>query len=174
MSGLHHPRRWRWSRRLAVLLVVCLVLVLGFTYVRPVSGAGGRSGISLDRGALGLFRSSDPLVAGHPWWQMGTSRVVTAPRSPWYPTTSTATISVVSVPPVTMRLYALYIPLWNLIVIAAAAAGFAHIRLRRLRRPDRCPRCGYDVSGITGRCPECGHGIEAGAVSGVASAPVAR
>jgi hypothetical protein len=35
------------------------------------------------------------------------------------------------------------------------AAGLL-LRIRHRHAPGHCPRCGYDLAGITARCPECG------------------
>jgi hypothetical protein len=55
---------------------------------------------------------------------------------------------------------------WNTLIFAAAwfflgwSTLFAARRLRRLHRTrhNRCPACGYSLTGVTtNRCPECGH-----------------
>lgn len=47
-------------------------------------------------------------------------------------------------------------PLWLLIVPLGAGAFFAALRSRA--EAGRCPRCGYDLAGLSGAlpCPECG------------------
>jgi hypothetical protein len=37
-----------------------------------------------------------------------------------------------------------------------------HFRRFRYRRANRCPRCGYDLTGnVSGQCPECGAAVRA-------------
>lgn len=48
------------------------------------------------------------------------------------------------------------LPLWVPILLFAALAIRASLRIRRSRRTGACARCGYDLTGnVSGRCPEC-------------------
>lgn len=51
-----------------------------------------------------------------------------------------------------------YIPLWTLTLGAAMLFGTACLSPSRARpKPGLCPRCAYDLTGISGPCPECGN-----------------
>ena len=51
------------------------------------------------------------------------------------------------------------VPLWLLVLPAAAIAAIAHRRIRAAATIGHCKACNYDRSGIpsTAPCPECGH-----------------
>jgi hypothetical protein len=51
----------------------------------------------------------------------------------------------------------LVIPFWTLFLSVALPTAYAWHRCRR-RAPGHCPKCGYDMSGLSGEtiCPECG------------------
>lgn len=49
------------------------------------------------------------------------------------------------------------VPLWMPFVALGAGGGGLVYAARRMRRREGCPRCGYDVRGLSsGVCPECG------------------
>jgi hypothetical protein len=52
------------------------------------------------------------------------------------------------------------VPHWLFVVMPTAVLAVMPIaramRRRRRRQLGLCPRCGYDLRGVTGRCPECG------------------
>jgi hypothetical protein len=50
----------------------------------------------------------------------------------------------------------LSLPWWLLLLILAAALGFAWSRGRRAHIPGTCKQCGYDLRATPERCPECG------------------
>jgi hypothetical protein len=61
------------------------------------------------------------------------------------------------------------VPYWFLIMLTVVPPGW-HVwnrgRRRRLLRHGLCPRCGYDLRGLSGgRCPECGGEIPAPSVA---------
>jgi hypothetical protein len=72
---------------------------------------------------------------------------------------------VIRTQPLTYGWLAVGVPFWALCVPLAGSALWGTVRLRRLRdlrRPGLCGRCGYDLRETTDRCPECGTPTTAG------------
>ncbi|QQS09160.1 MAG: hypothetical protein IPK69_00575 [Phycisphaerales bacterium] len=87
--------------------------------------------------------------------------------SPWRPTYPHIGNVYGGTPPISFRLHAIAIPLWNL---ALPPLALAYIALRRSRRykhmtfRGQCPNCGYPGTGLPNSgskvtCPECGQSI---------------
>ena len=57
-------------------------------------------------------------------------------------------------------------PLWLPTSLSAAATVGLCRRLRRIRIPGHCPRCGYDLRATPDRCPECGTAAVGGTMRG--------
>lgn len=69
-------------------------------------------------------------------------------------------IASVARPPAPDLIHIRAAPLWPFAVLFAVLplrAGYRFaVRWHALRRPDACPRCGYDTRATPDRCPECG------------------
>lgn len=45
------------------------------------------------------------------------------------------------------------------VVMVVFAGWVSRVVVWRGRAEGECPKCGYDVRGVTGKCPECGAGL---------------
>ena len=45
------------------------------------------------------------------------------------------------------------------LVMIFFAGAVSRLVMWRMRPEGECPKCGYDVRGVTGKCPECGAGL---------------
>lgn len=63
----------------------------------------------------------------------------------------------------TQRMTTIYVPLWWLPIIPAAAGWRARVIARRLATHCKCPHCDYDRAGLSpaAACPECGRALTA-------------
>ena len=76
----------------------------------------------------------------------------------WHPELPLARGTVVGPAGVTLSLSSAFVPLWWLPILPAGIWYFVARRARRLATLRLCPRCRYDLSGLSSdtTCPECG------------------
>lgn len=161
MANNTRPSRWtnrfiRWCGA-----VICLALIaLYAANLRWQAGAylghTDRWLVILTDGCISIAKRDPgaPLMKYEPHWWV--NRVYARPHWQWWFFYSRASRSGGQ-----QTTYA-GVPLWFVLLLAAAPTSAAWIRDRRHSawlRTGACPVCGYDLSGLapTASCPECGH-----------------
>ncbi len=156
-----------WTAGAVLALSVGGLLACAFRGYWPLTPARSPLDVSLESGCLWISNvrqavapdgTAGTVVIGmddpHWWWPGETGFVETS----WlnedeYPSA-----------PGGRLVWGAVLPLW----VPAAASGAllvgfwrARVRQRRRAMVGRCPRCAYDLTGITGPCPECGKALRA-------------
>lgn len=135
------------------LTVAALVLLVGSMWFNLTHWRSGAI-VRIDAGVLRLTTTlvDDPLSRLSPErvppeWQW--SRRDGPLRVRWLPHTSIWAAGATS-----WRVFIL--PLWIPALMLGSLTGWSFWRWRR-PQPGECPRCRYDLGGLSGPCPECGH-----------------
>jgi len=158
-----HAHHWRLASRLLAALAVVLLMLWPVTVWRPASLARGGGAVGAGAGWNVLAWSNAPIAITSwesnslPLWSfVGTgASMLDAPPDSWRPCLSTASLSNGAA---VLALHTLWIPAWWPPVIVGMLAGVAWWRASKAPGPGHCPRCGYDLTGLTpgAPCPECG------------------
>lgn len=162
MSRRHTLRAGMWAC-LVCSLILGALLTLSLAHSTWLSGTRTVGGVTAGRIEIG--HSSGKLSRQSIAWGLqnpgGYSSILTAPGSVWRPSTAQASMTMSfgsgGPPATTQTLWVLYIPLWPWLTIASASTLALWRLAGRRVLPGHCPRCNYDLRGLTtGRCPECG------------------
>jgi hypothetical protein len=119
----------------------------------------GRLGVGVARGQTEVVWASHDVVWERPAWKFGTGmRVNVGPLRRALPSRLSMGMGMGGpAGTVNHTMTAVYVPLFNVAVVLAGAAGVMLWWGRPGFGPGQCGRCGYDVLGLE-VCPECGTG----------------
>lgn len=158
-AGMKRRIRWRWWGRWGAVLV-CLLLIAAFLrsgwWVHEVRwrSVDRTFAIGINQGSVTLMDSvhpGTPILGDRRFRHIDLSSIRPSPSwvfGRWFRwdrhRTSVGSDAYV------------FIPLWLPFALTLLAAGW-HFWIDRRRAPGLCPRCGYDLAGVSGGvCPECG------------------
>jgi hypothetical protein len=132
-----------------VLLVLSVVMMVASWFHIRVHPHGGHFLIALADGYVLVAVADDP-------WTPGADLVTNFSMRVAFPA--------LPLPSRTPQLNALMLslPTWYFVVGFAILTSLSvrpWLEARRRRRPNTCPTCGYDLSGVHSLCPECGKPI---------------